>query len=563
MNSICKYYCTDNDRKHNMNDRIFHEYKRNFQPKISTEQVEDSTGKWAVYEFAIYLAERSGAKTIIDIGVSNGSGLKAAVGKYRLIGIDCLKNDELFKRNLPSATLHKTNLNEIIPRLDDDVIENSIIICSNLIHRLTNIDVILEWLSKLSKSAKYLLVCTPDRIRTRGSLCFSPPDNDENVREWTLDEFFLLFKDYNFTHGVWGHTWGSSDQSVKPLIVYLGGREVDYKRPCSQLRICGVVSSYNDEDIIHETVTHYLNEGLHVHVIDNWSQDSTLDIVKSMAKTCNDITYESFPDIPQDYFDLVGQLDRKLSYSLKNDYHWYIHIDSDEIRLSPFGYTIYEAISFIDSIGYNAIDFTVIDFRPTDLNNHNIPQMGKLEFFEFGKDPYHFLQIKGWKNGNYSGINLSESGGHQIQFKGRKIYPLKFLLKHYPLRSKEQIDRKIYKERLPRFQKERAERGWHTHYDNYKEQAQYVWQESDLIRYKKEMFCTEFMIERLSGIGIKATQAYQVTSGKRLLQDAQTIQLLQNQLHAISNSWSWRITKPLRMPGKLQRWVSSHIVTRH
>ena len=39
------------------------------------------------------------------------------------------------------------------------------------------------------------------------------------------------------------------------------------------------------------------------------------------------------------------------------------------------------------------------------------------------------------------------SGGHQVQFRGRRICPVKFLSKHYPIRSQAHGERKVFEER--------------------------------------------------------------------------------------------------------------------
>lgn len=120
-----------------------------------------------------------------------------------------------------------------------------------------------------------------------------------------------------------------------------------------------------------------------------------------MAQNSSDITYELFPEKPDSYYDWTGILDRKLTYSMQNTYDWSLHIDSDEIRESPTDQSLVQTISFVESLGYNAIDFTVIDFKPTEEKTSGPNSLGDLCFFEFGKRPGHFLQIKGWRQGNY------------------------------------------------------------------------------------------------------------------------------------------------------------------
>lgn len=211
-----------------------------------------------IYELALYLAERSGASTIIDIGCGNGSKLKKAIGKYNIIGVDFGQNGSLFRSNVPEGIFYEVNLNRCSPQIPKDIIKDCIVICSDVIEHLFNLKPIVSYLSKLFRLAKYVLISTPDRIKSRGVFDSGPPANSAHVREWTIDELYRLFKDNGFARGLWGYTVNTDYHLHKSVIFYLGGREVNYDGCCKQVRVCGILSSYNDEDIIKEVITHYL-----------------------------------------------------------------------------------------------------------------------------------------------------------------------------------------------------------------------------------------------------------------------------------------------------------------
>jgi hypothetical protein len=269
--------------------------------------------------------------------------------------------------------------------------------------------------------------------------------------------------------------------------------------------VCAILATYNEEDIIGQVCKYLLDQGIYVHIIDNWSTDSTLTIVKSLDKGNEDLSYELFPREDQKRFVWFDMLNRKVQYAKSSDYDWYIHYDADEIRESCWDVPLIEGINRIDQLGYNAIDHTVIDFRPIkdDFDVNQKPDEF-FKHFEFGKRPGHFAQVKGWKNSPSIDYDLSSTGGHAIGFNNIKIFPYKFLLKHYPLRSLEQMKRKIFKDRLPRFEDEKKERGWHTHYDKYikKENELKLWKADELIKYDKG-FHEQFLLERLFGINIR------------------------------------------------------------
>ena len=57
-------------------------------------------------------------------------------------------------------------------------------------------------------------------------------------------------------------------------------------------------------------------------------------------------------------------------------------------------------------------------------------------------------------------IDLVSSGGHAIEFEGRRVYPQNFILRHYICLSKNHIIDKYYSSRVFS-KKEIEERGWH------------------------------------------------------------------------------------------------------
>lgn len=97
-----------------------------------------------------------------------------------------------------------------------------------------------------------------------------------------------------------------------------------------------------------------------------------------------------------------------------------------------------------------------------------------------------FDQLKTWKKSQQ--IELKSSAGHFVHVENPKIYPLKFLNRHYPLRSMEQAGKKVFQDRLPRFEKERGERGWHGHYDKFKKAQDFIFDQAQLLCWRPDTF---------------------------------------------------------------------------
>jgi hypothetical protein len=171
-------------------------------------------------------------------------------------------------------------------------------------------------------------------------------------------------------------------------------------------------------------------------------------------------------------------------------------------------------------MGFNCIDHTVMEFHP--INNDYIPGDNFFSFFrhfEFGKRPGDFNQIKAWKNFGQP-IYLAQTGGHEVQFENRRVYPYKFLLKHYQIRSQSHGEKKVLKERKSRWNIEERAKGWHKHYDNINESHSFIRSPFELEWFDETVFNSKYLIERLSGIGIKRAEiADQIVGFKSPSQD--------------------------------------------
>ena len=71
-------------------------------------------------------------------------------------------------------------------------------------------------------------------------------------------------------------------------------------------------------------------------------------------------------------------------------------------------------------------------------------------------------------------LDLTSSGGHEAKFPDRRIFPLRFILRHYPIRGQEHGERKVFQERRNRFLERERERGWHVQYDQLREGVSFL-----------------------------------------------------------------------------------------
>jgi glycosyltransferase involved in cell wall biosynthesis len=269
-----------------------------------------------------------------------------------------------------------------------------------------------------------------------------------------------------------------------------------------KFRVVAIIAAYNEEDIIESSVRKLVNQGILVYAIDNWSTDSTYKILQEMFEKGLILGYERYPtNGPLDFLDWKGLLARKEELSLELEADWFIHHDVDEVRVSPWrSKSLKEAIYMVDQMGFNAIDHTQITFVPID-NGFKADLDFESYFNHYRQRMGQRSKLNSWKKTNLR-PNLTESGGHEVIFDGRKVFPYNFLIKHYPIRSQEHGERKIFGERQPRSMQEKRKMKWHVHYYRYGEGHSFVSNEQDLLLFNPDTFEEQYLIERLSGTGI-------------------------------------------------------------
>ena len=274
-------------------------------------------------------------------------------------------------------------------------------------------------------------------------------------------------------------------------------------KPPSDFRVIAIISAYNEEDIIIPVINYLYMEGVDTYLIDNWSTDRTYERAKSLLGQ-GLIGIERFPkENPSLSYDWDDLLKRKVELANELEAGWFIHYNADEIRESPWqGTSLRDAIYKVESDGYNAIDFTIIDFPPTDNTYQDSTSLkDHFRYCEFGKRPGHFIKISAWQKTGEK-LDLSTSGGHEIKFNGRKVYPIKFLMRHYPIRSQSHGEKKVFEDRKSRWNSEEKKKGWHKQYDGFNVGHNFLKDPKTLILFD-ENFYYDYLVERLTGIGVK------------------------------------------------------------
>ena len=204
------------------------------------------------------------------------------------------------------------------------------------------------------------------------------------------------------------------------------------------MRIVALLAAYNEERFIDGCLDHLIGQGVEAYLIDNSSTDRTVEIAESYLGR-GLIGIETLPR-PDGIWRLQAQLQRKQELASSIEADWFIHMDPDEIRLSPRPgeQTLAEAFAEVDEQGYNAVNFLEFTFIPTKES----PEHDHPDFQKTMKWYYPFMlrfphQIKAWKR-QPGPVNLARSGGHRVDFPDLRLYPETFKMRHYQFLSLEQ-----------------------------------------------------------------------------------------------------------------------------
>lgn len=251
-------------------------------------------------------------------------------------------------------------------------------------------------------------------------------------------------------------------------------------------RAVAIISAHNEADIIAQVLRHLIAEGISVYLLDHASTDGTLDVVQPFLGQ-GLLGIEPFPkdgdSAGRETFVWEAILARKSELSVELDADWFLHHDADEIRESPWdGVRLIDGLRRVDRLGYNAVDFELLDFWPVDdrFQPGDDPTRA-FRHYELGR-AWNKRQVKCWKKQNRA-PDLVSSGGHDVMFPDRRVFPLRFILRHYPIRSTTHGARKVLVERIPRFVNAEIRRGWHLQYNDYREPQDFLRKPDTLAEY--------------------------------------------------------------------------------
>jgi len=228
------------------------------------------------------------------------------------------------------------------------------------------------------------------------------------------------------------------------------------------MKIVGMLSTYNEEDFVENVIKHLLNQGLELVILDNGSTDNTFEICKKFVNK-GVLKLEQFQSNTYQWAIILIKL---YDMALIQSPDWVIRSDSDELLESGVNnLTLKEAILEADSQGFNLIQFDEAHFFMTDKDNENANSVKeRMIYYSWVSD----FMYRCWKY--FPGIRVEDKGGHLPVFppdQKYKIFPRNFVIRHYNIRKKDQLEQKTKQRRVRIANTGEGELGWHTRYEIY------------------------------------------------------------------------------------------------
>lgn len=391
---------------------------------------------------------------------------------------------------LPTVTAAKA--------LPAELIGDSVVVCAGVLERLRDPRPVLELLRHWSASAPVTLISTTERDQTRGWADFGPPAHPGHVREWTLSELARLLRLWELPVEFLGLTRDGPDGPKHTALVVCGRRDM-VPRPSTPgtFRVLAVIPAYNEEDVIGHTVGSLLDAGIEVHVINHGSTDRTLERTRMLTGRGR-LSWETWPTpAPAGPVRWAALLDRVDEVAARSGADWCLFHGADERRSGPWdGLTLRDALYRVQADGFNAVDHTILQFRPIDHHGSGGDPVDHFRHFTFGDVRGPSVRVSTWRNQRRP-VGLADSAGRDVRFPGRRVHPFNFLVRHYPIRSGSQGERKL-RDRHARRDPLEGARHWPPRDDHRDRRGQLIWERDAVVEFDAS-FMARHLAERLCG----------------------------------------------------------------
>ena len=226
----------------------------------------------------------------------------------------------------------------------------------------------------------------------------------------------------------------------------------------SQPKALGVLLCYNDADILPDSIEALLRNNHDLIVWDHGSDDGT---AQTLDRYASHFVERQFIPRDFDFYRLYGKMSDHLRRSYRRRYDWISWPDQDEILEGPArDKSYYDYVVEVVNSPFNWVQFRNFNFWFTTEDDPSIASPVQ-RIKRYALFPDCSPRIRAWR----ASVTNERVFNHN-PLDGRPD-PRPFHLRHYPMRSQEQMLRRINKDRAGL-----QRSGANFHYDNMKAHEQ-------------------------------------------------------------------------------------------
>jgi hypothetical protein len=208
----------------------------------------------------------------------------------------------------------------------------------------------------------------------------------------------------------------------------------DKRNLMSKPRALGVLLCYNDGDILAENIEHLLHNG---HDVVAWNHGSTDETAAVLDRYRHELREATFVSRDVDFYDTYPLMSKHLLATYVRDYDWISWPDQDEILEGPDRSRTYrEWIDEAFASPHNWIAFNDFVFWFTSEDVAGEPSVS-ARVCRYAVSRVGPRKIRAWRASatNIRWFNHNPTNGTE--------FPTRFNLRHYPMRSAAQMERRL------------------------------------------------------------------------------------------------------------------------
>ena len=202
----------------------------------------------------------------------------------------------------------------------------------------------------------------------------------------------------------------------------------------SRPRLLGVLLCYNDADILEEAIGHLREHGHEIVAWDHGSTDETPNVLRRLRDELIELR-----TIPRefDFYRLYPEMSRHLMSSYVRKFDWISWPDQDEFLEGPDRSRPYrEWIDEVYDSPYDWIQFRNMNYWWTTDDDPTIASgVERVRHYSLFGDCAP--RIRSWRSSSTNEREFNHNPPAGVQ------YPKLFNLRHYPMRSAEQMKRRL------------------------------------------------------------------------------------------------------------------------